>query len=120
MPLVCHRPVARKWLMAETVNQHVLPRRNAIGVDDIYGFAGDFTFPVSDAIGEERPSIGSGAATSSTPPTLLMGMPGCAASARLCAMHGAGELSAISAVAGSYAEHLRVFQVPEWRRTIAI
>jgi indolepyruvate decarboxylase len=42
--------------MAETVIQHVLRRLNEIGVDDIFGVAGDYAFPVNDAI-VEHPAI---------------------------------------------------------------
>jgi indolepyruvate decarboxylase len=40
--------------MAETVIQYVLRRLNEIGVDDIFGVAGDYAFPVNDAIVEHE------------------------------------------------------------------
>jgi indolepyruvate decarboxylase len=36
--------------MTETVIQHILKRLNEIGVDDVFGVAGDYAFPVNDAI----------------------------------------------------------------------
>jgi indolepyruvate decarboxylase len=38
--------------MAETVIQYVLRRLKEIGVDDVFGVAGDYAFPVNDAIVE--------------------------------------------------------------------
>ena len=42
--------------MAETVIAHVLRRPTEIGVDDVFGVAGDYAFPVNDAI-VEHPAI---------------------------------------------------------------
>ena len=42
--------------MAETVIQYVLRRLKEIGVDDVFGVAGDYAFPVNDAIVED-PSL---------------------------------------------------------------
>jgi hypothetical protein len=36
--------------MTKTVIQHVLSRLHDIGVKDIFGVAGDFAFPIHDAI----------------------------------------------------------------------
>jgi indolepyruvate decarboxylase len=36
--------------MPKTVIEHVLGRLKDIGIDDIYGVAGDFAFPIQDAI----------------------------------------------------------------------
>jgi TPP-dependent 2-oxoacid decarboxylase len=40
--------------MSETVIQQVLRRLKAIGIDDVFGVAGDYAFPVNDAIVEHR------------------------------------------------------------------
>ncbi|MGB8404593.1 MAG: hypothetical protein WCE30_11090 [Mycobacterium sp.] len=40
--------------MVDTVIQHILKRLNEIGADDIFGVAGDYAFPVNDAIVETR------------------------------------------------------------------
>ena len=42
--------------MAETVIQYILRRLNEIGVDDVFGVAGDYSFRVNDAI-VEHPAI---------------------------------------------------------------
>jgi indolepyruvate decarboxylase len=36
--------------MNKTVIQHVLSRLHDIGIKDIFGVAGDFAFPIHDAI----------------------------------------------------------------------
>ena len=36
--------------MNKTVMQHVLSRLHDIGIKDIFGVAGDFAFPIHDAI----------------------------------------------------------------------
>ena len=42
--------------MAETVIHYVLRRLREIGLDDVFGVAGDYAFPVNDAI-VEHPTI---------------------------------------------------------------
>jgi TPP-dependent 2-oxoacid decarboxylase len=42
--------------MTETVIQYILRRLTKIGVDDVFGVAGDYAFPVNDAI-VEHPAI---------------------------------------------------------------
>jgi indolepyruvate decarboxylase len=42
--------------MTETVIQYVLRRPNQIGIDDVFGVAGDYSFPVNDTI-VEHPAI---------------------------------------------------------------
>ncbi len=36
--------------MAKTVIQHVLSRLHDIGIRDVFGVAGDFAFPIDDAV----------------------------------------------------------------------
>jgi indolepyruvate decarboxylase len=40
--------------MKTTVIQHVLSRLRDIGVRDIFGVAGDFAFPIDDAVSSDR------------------------------------------------------------------
>ena len=44
--------IHRGDVMAETPIANVLRRLNEIGVDDVFGVAGDYAFPVNDAIAE--------------------------------------------------------------------
>jgi TPP-dependent 2-oxoacid decarboxylase len=45
---------AREDHMGKTVIQHVLSRLRDIGIKDIFGVAGDFVFPVHDAICSDK------------------------------------------------------------------
>src|SRR5215472_1433415 len=88
--------------MAETVIEYVLRRLNEIGVDDIFGVAGDYAFPVNDAI-VEHPSVN---------------WIGCCnelnagyAADGYARMRGVGAVAAMSAIAGSYAENLAIFHL---------
>jgi indolepyruvate decarboxylase len=97
--------------MAQTVIQYVLRRLKEIGVDDVFGVAGDYAFPVNDAI-VEHPAINwigccneLNAAYAADGYARMRGVGG------LCTTYGVGELAAMSAIAGSYAEHLAVFHL---------
>jgi indolepyruvate decarboxylase len=97
--------------MAETVIQYVLRRLKDIGIDDVFGVAGDYAFPVNDAI-VEHPAINwigccneLNAAYAADGYARMRGV--CA----VCTTYGVGELAAMSGIAGSYAEHLAVFHL---------
>jgi hypothetical protein len=68
--------------VAETVIQYVLRRLKEIGVDDVFGVAGDYAFPVNDAIVEDPALNWITCCNEPMPPTPRMGMPGRAASPR--------------------------------------
>jgi indolepyruvate decarboxylase len=92
-----------------TVIEHVLSRLYAIGIKDVFGVAGDFAFPIDDAVcaNKDMRWIGScdelNAAYAADGYARINGM------AALCTTYGVGELSAINGVAGSYAENLPIF-----------
>jgi indolepyruvate decarboxylase len=94
-----------------TVIEYVLGRLSDIGVTDIFGVPGDFAFPLNDAI-VAHPKInwiGScnelNAAYSADGYARVRGV------GAVNTTYGVGELSAISAVAGSYAENVPVFHL---------
>ena len=97
--------------MSKSVIEHVLSRLQEIGIRDIFGVAGDFAFPIDDAIATNSKLrwIGScnelNAAYSADGYARVYGV------AALCTTYGVGELSAINGVAGSYAEHVPVFHL---------
>ena len=97
--------------MSKSVIEHVLSRLQEIGIRDIFGIAGDFAFPIDDAIATNSKLrwIGScnelNAAYSADGYARVYGV------AALCTTYGVGELSAINGVAGSYAEHVPVFHL---------
>jgi indolepyruvate decarboxylase len=97
--------------MAETIIQHVLRRLNEIGVDDVFGVAGDYAFPVNDAI-VEHPAINwIGCCNELNAGYAADGYARMRGVGAVCTTYGVGELAAISAIAGSYAEHLAVFHL---------
>ena len=87
--------------MSKTVIEHVLSRLHDIGIKDVFGVAGDFAFPIDDAVcaNKDMRWIGScnelNAAYSADGYARIHGM------AALCTTYGVGELSAINGVAGS-------------------
>ena len=97
--------------MSKSVVEHVLSRLHDIGIKDVFGVAGDFAFPINDAVSANKNMrwIGScnelNAAYSADGYARISGM------AALCTTYGVGELSAINGVAGSYAEHVPVFHL---------
>jgi indolepyruvate decarboxylase len=98
-------------MMAETVIQHVLRRLNEIGVADIFGVAGDYAFPINDAI-VEHPSINwIGCCNELNAGYAADGYARVRGVGAVCTTYGVGELAAMSAIAGSYAEQLAVFHV---------
>jgi indolepyruvate decarboxylase len=97
--------------MAETVIQYVLRRLNEIGVDDIFGVASDYAFPVNDAI-VEHPSINwIGCCNELNAAYAADGYARMRGVGAVCTTYGVGELAAMSGVAGSYAENLAVFHL---------
>jgi indolepyruvate decarboxylase len=97
--------------MEKTVIEHVVSRLLSLGIRDVFGVAGDFAFPINDAIINHKKMrwIGScnelNAAYSADGYARIHGM------AALCTTYGVGELSAINGVAGSYTEHLPIFHL---------
>jgi indolepyruvate decarboxylase len=97
--------------MAETVIQYVLRRLNEIGVDDVFGVAGDYSFPVNDAI-VEHPAINwIGCCNELNAGYAADGYARMRGVGAVCTTYGVGELAAMSAIAGSYAERLAVFHL---------
>src|ERR1700751_6159256 len=97
--------------MAETVIQYVLRRLNEIGVDDVFGVAGDYSFPVNDAIVEDPAVKWVGCCNELNAGYAADGYARISGVGAVCTTYGVGELAAMSAIAGSYAEHLAVFHL---------
>jgi indolepyruvate decarboxylase len=97
--------------MTETVIGHVLGRLKEIGVDDVFGVAGDYAFPVNDAI-VAHPAINwIGCCNELNAGYAADGYARMRGVGAVCTTYGVGELAAMSAIAGSYAEHLAVFHL---------
>ncbi len=97
--------------MAQSVIHYVLARLRDIGVTDVFGVPGDFSFPICDAIclGKDVRWIGCGnelnAAYAADGYARVRGV------GAVCTTYGVGELSALNGIAGSYAERLPVFHL---------
>src|SRR6201996_4939844 len=97
--------------MAETVIHCVLKRLKEIGVDDVFGVAGDYAFPVNDAIVEDPLLNWIGCCNELNAAYAADGYARMRGVAALCTTFGVGELAAMSGIAGAYAEHLAVFHL---------
>ena len=92
-----------------TVIEHVVSRLKDIGMFEVFGVAGDYAFPIDDAI-EKVPdiawvgcSIELNAAYAGDGYARIRGV------GAVCTTYGVGELSAINGIAGAYTEHVPVF-----------
>src|ERR1700761_505674 len=97
--------------MAETVIHFVLKRLKEIGVDDVFGVAGDYAFPVNDAIVEDPSVNWIGCCNELNAAYAADGYSRMRGVGALCTTYGVGELAAMSGIAGAYAEHLPVFHL---------
>ncbi|WP_213739866.1 thiamine pyrophosphate-binding protein [Bradyrhizobium sp. dw_411] len=97
--------------MTKTVIQHVLSRLHDIGITDVFGVPGDYSFPVNDAICNDPDIRWIGCCNELNAAYAADGYARVKGVAALCTTYGVGELSAINGVAGSYAEHLPVFHL---------
>ncbi|MBV8070815.1 MAG: alpha-keto acid decarboxylase family protein [Acidobacteriaceae bacterium] len=97
--------------MSTSVINHVLGRLHAIGVSKIFGVAGDYTFPVDDAIVEHPGMEWIGCSNELNAAYAADGYARITGLGALCTTFGVGELSAISAIAGAYAERLPIFHL---------
>jgi indolepyruvate decarboxylase len=91
--------------------QYVLRRLKEVGVDDIFGVAGDYAFPVNDAIVEHRAINWIGCCNELNAAYAADGYARMRGVGAVCTTFGVGELAAMSAIAGAYAEHLPVFHL---------
>jgi indolepyruvate decarboxylase len=92
-----------------TVIEYVLGRLHAIGVTDIFGVPGNFAFPIEDAIVAHPDINWVGCCNELNAGYAADGYARSRGLGAVSTTYGVGELGAISAVAGSYAEHLPVF-----------
>ena len=97
--------------MATTVIEHILSRLVDIGVTDVFGVAGDYAFPVDDAICSDSRFRWIGSCNELNAAYSADGYARIHGAAVLSTTYGVGELSAINGVAGSYAENLPVFHI---------
>jgi indolepyruvate decarboxylase len=97
--------------VTQTVIRHVLDRLRQIGVKDVFGVPGDFAFPVNDAICRHPEVRWVGCCNELNAAYAADGYARINGVGAVCTTYGVGELSAIAAIGGSYAEHLPVFHL---------
>ncbi|WP_368884363.1 alpha-keto acid decarboxylase family protein [Providencia vermicola] len=97
--------------MNKTVIEYVLARLNEIGINDIFGVAGDYAFPIEDAVCENTNMRWIGNCNELNAAYAADGYARIKGVAALSTTFGVGELSALNGIAGSYAEHLPIFHL---------
>ncbi len=86
-------------------------RLKEIGVDDVFGVAGDYAFPVNDAIVEDPALNWIACCNELNAAYAADGYARTRGVGAVCTTFGVGELAAMSGIAGAYAEHLPVFHL---------
>jgi indolepyruvate decarboxylase len=97
--------------MAITVIQHVLSRLRSIGLKEVFGVPGDFSFPVCDAICQDPEMRWIGCCNELNAAYAADGYARIKGFGAICTTYGVGELSALNGIAGAYAEHLPLFHL---------
>jgi indolepyruvate decarboxylase len=97
--------------MKTSVIQHVLSRLYDIGIRDVFGVAGDFAFPIDDAVSSDRNLRYVGACNELNAAYAADGYARIHGLAALSTTYGVGELSAMCGVGGAYAEHVPVIHL---------
>ncbi|MGA9153257.1 MAG: thiamine pyrophosphate-binding protein, partial [Candidatus Nitrosopolaris sp.] len=91
--------------------EHVLGRLKSIGIDHVFGVPGDYAFPVEDAIVNFPGIEWVGCCNELNAAYAADGYARIHGLAAVNTTYGVGELSAINAIVGAYAEHLPVFHL---------
>jgi indolepyruvate decarboxylase len=94
-----------------TVIEHVLSRLETLGISKVFGVAGDFAFPIEDAIVECDGIDWVGCCNELNAAYAADGYARTNGIAALNTTYGVGELSAIGAIAGAYSERVPVFHL---------
>lgn len=98
-------------IMSETVIQYLLNRLKQLGIRDIFGVPGDFAFPITDAICDDKELRWIGCCNELNASYAADGYARVKGMSALCTTFGVGELSALCGIAGSYAERNLVFHI---------
>ncbi|QQE13934.1 alpha-keto acid decarboxylase family protein [Planctomycetota bacterium] len=94
--------------MAQTVIEHVMWWLKQVGIVDVFGVPGDFSFPVTDAIIEDKDLKWVGCTNELNAAYAADGYARIRGMSALCTTYGVGELSAINGIAGAYSEYLPI------------
>lgn len=97
--------------MNQTLIEHVLLRLKKLGITEVFGVPGDFSFGVTDAICNDPDLRWIGTSNELNAAYAADGSARVKGFAALSTAFGVGELSALNGIAGSYTEHLPVFHL---------
>lgn len=97
--------------MSATVIEYVLARLKAIGISEVFGVAGDYAFPVEDAIVKFPGMEWVGCSNELNAAYAADGYARIHGLGAISTTFGVGELSAINGIAGAYAEHVPLFHL---------
>lgn len=92
-----------------TVAQYVAERFAALGIKHVFGVPGDYSFPIDNALEKRMTWIG--CANELNAGYAADGYARAHGAALLCTTYGVGELSALNAMMGAYAERVPVFHL---------
>jgi alpha-keto-acid decarboxylase len=96
---------------AHTVADHLVDRLAELGVDRVFGVPGDYSLAMLDHVTHHPTVRWTGCTNELNAGYAADGYGRLRGIAALCTTFGVGELSAINAIAGSYAEHVPVVHV---------
>ncbi len=94
-----------------TVIEYLMERLRQIGIVDVFGVPGDFSFALNDAVDNHPDMRWIGCCSELGAAYAADGYARVRGRSALCTTYGVGELSALCGVAGSYTEHLPVFHL---------
>ncbi|MGB9929602.1 MAG: alpha-keto acid decarboxylase family protein [Methanosarcina sp.] len=97
--------------MTETVIQYLLRRLKQLGVKDIFGVPGDFSFPINDSICDDNELNWIGCCNELNASYAADGYARVKGMAVLSTTFGVGELSALCGIAGAFAERSIIFHI---------
>lgn len=97
--------------MKETVVEYILSKLYQLGIEDIFGVPGDYSFPVNDSVCANSHQRWVGNCNELNAAYAADGYARIKGVAALSTTFGVGELSALNAIAGSYAERVPIFHL---------
>lgn len=97
--------------MRQTLIEHVLRRLKRLGIREVFGVPGDFSFGINDAICNDRELRWIGNSNELNAAYAADGYARIKGFGALSTAFGVGELSVLNGIAGSYTEHIPVFHL---------
>jgi indolepyruvate decarboxylase len=110
-PLALEKPMRRRELKATSVAEYIVGRLAAEGISHCFGVAGDYVFPICDAVDSSTKVKWIGCANELNAAYAADGFARIRGAAMLATTYGVGELSALNGVMGAKAEQSLVFHI---------